>query len=132
MANAEFGLDKYISNAIVQACSEILNEDFNDQFPLSAFQPGSGIHTTMNINEVIANRAVEIVSGFVGSQIHVDSTRHISMNQNKNNTFSIGKKFFNKIFFVYFFSYEYCNYFGIKPSIISIIRSSSKEIKTKI
>ncbi|CAF1435561.1 unnamed protein product [Rotaria sordida] len=63
MVNSQFGLDQHISNAIVQVCNEILKEGLNDQFPLSAFQPGSGIHANMNINEIIANRAMEIVDG---------------------------------------------------------------------
>jgi fumarate hydratase class II len=44
MVSGQFGLDQHISNAIVQACTEIFTEKFNDQFPLSASQPGSGIH----------------------------------------------------------------------------------------
>ncbi|CAF1469484.1 unnamed protein product [Rotaria sordida] len=63
MVNSQFGLDQHISNAIVQVCNEILKEGLNDQFPLSAFQPGSGIHANMNINEIIANRAMEIADG---------------------------------------------------------------------
>ncbi len=94
MVNSEFGLDQHISNVIFQTCSEILKECLNDQFLSSAFQPGSGIHTDMNINEVIANRAMEIVNVFVGNQIHLDPTCHVNMNQNQNNAFSIGKQFF--------------------------------------
>jgi fumarate hydratase class II len=101
IVNQQFGLEQGISNAIVQASTEIITEKFNDQFPLSAFQPGSGIITNMNVNEVIANRAMEIIDGFAG-HIHVDPTRHVNMNQNENNTFAIGKQFFK-----YHFSYVF-------------------------
>src|SRR3989344_6006416 len=61
-ANQEFGLlDSKKANAIVQAASEVLAKKFDDQFVLGKFQAGSGTPTHMNVNEVIANRASEIL-----------------------------------------------------------------------
>ena len=56
-------LDSKISKAITQACDEILNGNFNDQFKVDIFQTGSGTSSNMNVNEVVANRASEILGG---------------------------------------------------------------------
>src|SRR3989344_1964051 len=71
-ANVELKiLDAHKADAIIQACNEIISGKFSDQFPLDIFQAGSGTSTNMNVNEVIANRALEILGKERGSrEIH--------------------------------------------------------------
>ena len=56
-------MDKKISTAIIKAANEVISGKLNDQFPLKVWQTGSGTQTNMNVNEVIANRAIEILGG---------------------------------------------------------------------
>lgn len=68
-ANKELGLlEETKANAIIQACKEILDHKFDDQFPVDVYQIGSGT-STMNINEVTANRATEILGGQKGQKL---------------------------------------------------------------
>ena len=62
-------LSKEVADAIIQAADEVVEGKFDDQFPLDIFQTGSGTSTNMNGNEVIANRAIEILGGGSGQQI---------------------------------------------------------------
>ena len=63
-ANLELGyLDERKTKAILQACEEIMEGKFSDQFPVDALQGGAGTSSNMNVNEVIANRAVELLGG---------------------------------------------------------------------
>jgi fumarate hydratase class II len=69
IVNKQLGLiDEKDSNAIIQAAEEIINGKFDDQFPLVIWQTGSGTQTNMNLNEVISNRAIEILGGEKGSK----------------------------------------------------------------
>ena len=61
-------LDKKISGAIIKASNEIIQGKMNDNFPLKVWQTGSGTQTNMNVNEVIANRAIEILGGKKGTK----------------------------------------------------------------
>lgn len=73
---------------IVQACDEIIDDNkFLDQFPLSIWQTGSGTQTNMNVNEVIANRAIEISGGTMGSKDPVHPNDHVNKSQSSNDTF---------------------------------------------
>ena len=77
-------LDSKISKAITQACDEILNGNFNDQFKVDVFQTGSGTSSNMNINEVVANRASEILGGKLGSREPVHPNDHVNLGQSSN------------------------------------------------
>ncbi len=86
--NIENGkLDKKIGSAIVQGASEVISGKFDDDFPLVVWQTGSGTQSNMNANEVIANRAIEILGGKVGSKDPVHPNDHCNMSQSSNDTF---------------------------------------------
>ena len=68
-ANLDFGLEPEIANAMVQACDEIIAGKLDDHFPLVVWQTGSGTQSNMNSNEVISNRATEILGGELGSKM---------------------------------------------------------------
>jgi len=82
--NKELGLiDEQIANAIINACEEIMEGKLSDQFPLDIFQTGSGTSTNMNVNEVIANRANEIL-GFSFDNRKVHPNDHVNLCQSSN------------------------------------------------
>lgn len=85
--NATYGLDPEISTAIQQAAQEIIDGNHDDQFPLVVFQTGSGTQSNMNANEVISNRAIEILQGTKGSKSPVHPNDHVNMSQSSNDTF---------------------------------------------
>jgi fumarate hydratase class II len=88
LANMELGgLDKPLAGAIVQAAEEVMDGMLNDHFPLVVWQTGSGTQTNMNINEVVANRAIEILGGEIGSKKPVHPNDHVNMGQSSNDTF---------------------------------------------
>ena len=87
-ANAELGiLDAALAKAIIQAAEEVMDGTLNDHFPLVVWQTGSGTQTNMNINEVVANRAIEILGGQIGSKKPVHPNDHVNMGQSSNDTF---------------------------------------------
>jgi fumarate hydratase class II len=75
-----------IFGAVVQAADEILQGKMDDQFPLVVYQTGSGTQTNMNVNEVISNRATEMLGQPVGSK-HVHPNDHVNKGQSSNDTF---------------------------------------------
>ena len=84
-ANIELNqLDKRLGNAILQACKEVIEGAWDDQFPVDIFQTGSGTSTNMNANEVIANRAIQLLGGTVGSKNPVHPNDHVNMSQSSN------------------------------------------------
>lgn len=88
MANRETGKLSYEkTEAIVQACDEIIAGKMADQFPLAVWQTGSGTQTNMNLNEVISNRAIEIMGGTRGSKKPVHPNDDVNMAQSSNDTF---------------------------------------------
>jgi len=88
MANKESGkLDAKIADAIIQAAGEVFEGKFDDNFPLVVWQTGSGTQSNMNSNEVIANRAIEILGGVIGSKDPVHPNDHCNMGQSSNDTF---------------------------------------------
>ena len=88
MANRDNGsLKPEIANAIIQAASEVMAGQFDDNFPLVVWQTGSGTQSNMNANEVIANRAIEILGGKIGSKTPVHPNDHCNMGQSSNDTF---------------------------------------------
>jgi fumarate hydratase class II len=72
---------------IVQAADEVIAGKFGDQFPLRIWQTGSGTQTNMNVNEVIANRAIELAGGQMGSKKPIHPNDHVNMSQSSNDTF---------------------------------------------
>ncbi|PWR02941.1 class II fumarate hydratase [Meridianimarinicoccus roseus] len=87
-ANMTLGnLDENRGKAIVQAASEVVAGKFDDNFPLVVWQTGSGTQSNMNANEVIANRAIEILGGTIGSKDPVHPNDHCNMGQSSNDTF---------------------------------------------
>ena len=80
-------LDKDRGDAIIQAASEVVAGKFDDNFPLVVWQTGSGTQSNMNANEVIANRAIEIMGGVIGSKDPVHPNDHCNMGQSSNDTF---------------------------------------------
>ncbi len=80
-------LDKKVSNAIVKAAKEVISGKLNDHFPLSVWQTGSGTQSNMNANEVISNRAIELLGGKKGSKTPVHPNDHCNMSQSSNDTF---------------------------------------------
>lgn len=77
-------LDQQIAQAIIQACDEILNGNLRDQFIVDAIQGGAGTSANMNANEVIANRAIEILGGTKGDYSIVHPNDHVNMSQSTN------------------------------------------------
>ena len=80
-------LQPTIADAIAQAADEIISGSLDDHFPLVIFQTGSGTQTNMNVNEVIANRAIQILGGQVGSKNPVHPNDHCNMSQSSNDSF---------------------------------------------
>ncbi|WP_027258734.1 class II fumarate hydratase [Leisingera aquimarina] len=88
MANKASGkLDGRIGDAVIQAAGEVVAGKFDDNFPLVVWQTGSGTQSNMNSNEVIANRAIEILGGTIGSKDPVHPNDHCNMGQSSNDTF---------------------------------------------
>lgn len=88
LANTEVGvLRKNISEAIIQAADEVIEGRFNDQFIVDAIQGGAGTSFNMNANEVIANRAIEIMGGEKGQYLMVSPNTHVNMAQSTNDAF---------------------------------------------
>jgi fumarate hydratase, class II len=86
--NADLGkLDPHIAELITQAASEVAEGRLDDHFPLRVWQTGSGTQTNMNANEVIANRAIELDGGTMGSKSPVHPNDHVNMSQSSNDTF---------------------------------------------
>ena len=87
-ANRESGrLPQELAEAIIQAASEVAAGDLDDHFPLVVWQTGSGTQSNMNVNEVIANRSIEILGGVIGSKEPVHPNDHCNMGQSSNDTF---------------------------------------------
>ncbi|MFO1129244.1 MAG: class II fumarate hydratase [Rhodospirillales bacterium] len=88
LANMKLGdLDARLGDAIVAAADEVIEGKLDDQFPLVVWQTGSGTQTNMNVNEVIANRAIEILGGTRGSKRPVHPNDHVNRGQSSNDSF---------------------------------------------
>ncbi len=86
--NSEIGvLDKDLSITIGEAAQEVIDGKLDDHFPLVVWQTGSGTQTNMNFNEVIANRAIEMSGGEMGSKTPVHPNDHVNKSQSTNDTF---------------------------------------------
>ena len=80
-------LDKKVSGAIIKAANEVIKGKLNDNFPLKVWQTGSGTQTNMNVNEVISNRAIEIMGGKKGTKKPVHPNDHVNKCQSTNDVF---------------------------------------------
>lgn len=88
LVNADFGdLDKKVCDAIVKASDEVAEGKLDDNFPLVVWQTGSGTQTNMNVNEVVANRAIELLGGKRGDKKLVHPNDHVNMGQSTNDSF---------------------------------------------
>ena len=76
-----------IANAIIKASNEVIDGKLNNHFPLKVWQTGSGTQTNMNVNEVISNRAIEILGGKKGSKKPVHPNDHVNKSQSTNDVF---------------------------------------------
>ncbi|WP_377505027.1 class II fumarate hydratase [Octadecabacter sp. R77987] len=80
-------LDGKLADAIIAAAGEVIDGKLDDHFPLVVWQTGSGTQSNMNANEVIANRAIEMLGGVIGSKDPVHPNDHCNMGQSSNDTF---------------------------------------------
>ncbi len=80
-------LDKSLGSAIINAAQEVIEGKLNDHFPLAVWQTGSGTQSNMNANEVISNRAIEMLGGVMGSKKPVHPNDHVNMSQSSNDTY---------------------------------------------
>jgi fumarate hydratase class II len=87
-ANMSLGnLDETIGKAMIEAAQEVIDGKLNDHFPLVVWQTGSGTQSNMNSNEVISNRAIEILGGTMGTKEPVHPNDHVNMSQSSNDTY---------------------------------------------
>jgi fumarate hydratase class II len=86
--NRDLGkLDPKLAEAIIAAANEVIEGKLNDHFPLVVWQTGSGTQSNMNANEVISNRAIEMLGGEMGSKKPVHPNDHVNMSQSSNDTY---------------------------------------------
>jgi fumarate hydratase, class II len=81
------GLDPKIGAAVINAAQEVIEGKLNDHFPLAVWQTGSGTQSNMNANEVISNRAIEMLGGEMGTKKPVHPNDHVNMSQSSNDTY---------------------------------------------
>src|SRR5947208_8955042 len=92
LANGELGqLARQKVDLIVRAAQEVIDGKLDGEFPLVVFQTGSGTQTNMNANEVIANRAIQLAGGTVGSKKPIHPNDDENHSQSSNDTFQIGR-----------------------------------------
>ena len=84
---AQGALDPALGRPIAEAAAEVAAGKWDDHFPLVVWQTGSGTQSNMNANEVISNRAIEILGGEIGSKTPVHPNDHVNMGQSSNDTY---------------------------------------------
>src|SRR6202044_1971662 len=88
LANGAAGrLPEWMAALIARVCDEVIDGELDDHCPLRVWQTGSGTQSNMNVNEVIANRAVQLAGGVIGSKSPVHPNDHVNMGQSSNDTF---------------------------------------------
>src|SRR6476661_341383 len=88
MVNEQAGrLEPWRAKAIIQAADEAIAGKLDDQFPLYVWQTGSGTQSNMNVNEVLSNRAIQLLGGTIGSKSPVHPNDDVNMGQSSNDTF---------------------------------------------
>ena len=111
-------IDAKICDAIVKASKEIISGKLDDNFPLKVWQTGSGTQTNMNVNEVIANRAIQILGGKKGSKKPVHPNDHVNKSQSTNDVFPTAMHIAVAM--------------ETKKKLLPSLKNLSKELKTKI
>ena len=81
------GLDPKVGDAIIAAAQEVIDGKLTEHFPLVVWQTGSGTQSNMNANEVISNRAIEMLGGEMGTKKPVHPNDHVNMSQSSNDTY---------------------------------------------
>ena len=93
-ANIELGkLDAKLGESIIAAAQEVIDRKLDTHFPLAVWQTGSGTQTNMNANEVISNRAIEMMGGQMGSKKPIHPNDHVNMSQSSNDVFPTAMRF---------------------------------------
>ena len=87
LVNVEYGMNQQIVESIVRAADEVIAGKLDDNFPLVIWQTGSGTQSNMNVNEVISNRAIELMGGKIGTKTPVHPNDHVNRSQSSNDTF---------------------------------------------
>ncbi|KAF6766319.1 fumarate hydratase [Ephemerocybe angulata] len=87
VVNTEYGMEAKLGEAIQKAADDVISGKLIDHFPLVVFQTGSGTQSNMNANEVISNRAIELLGGELGSKKPVHPNDHVNKSQSSNDTF---------------------------------------------
>lgn len=87
IVNTKYGLDPKLSEAICKAADEVIEGKLYDHFPLVVWQTGSGTQSNMNMNEVLSNRAIEILGGQIGSKTPIHPNDHVNKSQSSNDVF---------------------------------------------
>jgi fumarate hydratase class II len=88
LANGAAGrLPAWLASLIARVCDEVIDGELDEHFPLRVWQTGSGTQSNMNVNEVIANRCIQLVGGVIGSKSPVHPNDHVNMGQSSNDTF---------------------------------------------
>jgi len=88
LVNAELGLlPRWMADLIARVCDEVIGGKLDSEFPLYVWQTGSGTQSNMNVNEVIANRAIQLAGGVIGSKTPIHPNDHVNMSQSSNDTF---------------------------------------------
>src|SRR5512140_113365 len=80
-------LDPKIGQAVINAAQEVIEGKLNDHFPLAVWQTGSGTQSNMNANEVISNRAIQMLGGKMGSKSPIHPNDHVNMSQSSNDCY---------------------------------------------
>ena len=111
-------IDAKICNAIIKASKEIVSGKLDGNFPLKVWQTGSGTQTNMNVNEVIANRAIQILGGKKGSKKPVHPNDHVNKSQSTNDVFPTAMHIAIAI--------------ETKKKLLPSLKNLSKELKIKI
>lgn len=88
LANGAAGrMPSWMAELIARVAEEVIDGELDDHFPLRVWQTGSGTQSNMNVNEVISNRAIQLIGGTIGSKVPVHPNDHVNMGQSSNDTF---------------------------------------------
>src|ERR1700756_1606467 len=88
LANGAAGrMPQWMASLIARVCDEVIDGELDEHFPLRVWQTGSGTQSNMNVNEVIANRCIQLAGGVIGSKSPVHPNDHVNMGQSSNDTF---------------------------------------------
>src|SRR5438552_34161 len=119
-ANRELGLvDTNIADAIIQAAHEVQQGKWNSEFVVDVFQAGAGVSFHMNTNEVIANRAIEILGGELGDYSKIHPNDHVNYGQSTNDVFPTGMRLATLL--------ELANLYPVLDSLVAALDKKGKE-----